>query len=158
MSEALAGYLQAAGIRARDRPLERAAFFKAYQEKKLKSLIYSLTGAFGNAATGLENFVASGGTYVYGSYPDIDGLFSEQAGELDPEAPRGDAPPESRALTTRPCRAHLGARLHPRPWFAGGGVGPWAHHRLGVLRALRRREAEGEVTSGGRFPMELRRP
>ena len=83
MSEALAGYLQAAGIRARVRPLERAAFFKGYQEKKLKNLVYSLSGAFGNAATRLENFVASGGTYVYGGYPDIDGLFSEQAGELD---------------------------------------------------------------------------
>jgi len=28
-------------------------------------------------------FVAAGGTYVYGSYPDIDGLFREQAAELD---------------------------------------------------------------------------
>ena len=36
-----------------------------------------------NAATRLETFVASGGIYVYGGYPDIDGLFSEQAGELD---------------------------------------------------------------------------
>jgi peptide/nickel transport system substrate-binding protein len=25
----------------------------------------------------------TGGTYVYGSYPDIDGLFQEQAAELD---------------------------------------------------------------------------
>ena len=83
MSEALAGYLQAAGIRVRVRPLERAGFFKEYQDKKLKNLIYSLSGAFGNAATRLENFVAAGGTYVYGSYPDIDGLFREQAGELD---------------------------------------------------------------------------
>jgi peptide/nickel transport system substrate-binding protein len=83
MSEALVGYLQAAGIRARGRPLERAAFFKSYQDKKLKNLVYSLSGAFGNAATRLETFVASGGPYVYGGYPDIDGLFSEQAGELD---------------------------------------------------------------------------
>jgi len=83
MSEALAGYLQAAGIRTRVRPLERAAFFKGYQEKKLKNLVYSLSGAFGNAATRLETFVASGGIYVYGGYSDIDGLFSEQAGELD---------------------------------------------------------------------------
>ena len=29
--------------------------------------------------------MAAGGTYVYGSYPDIDGLFREQAGELDPK-------------------------------------------------------------------------
>ena len=34
------GYLQAAGIRAKVRPLERAAFFKGYQEKKLKNLVY----------------------------------------------------------------------------------------------------------------------
>ena len=45
--------------------------------------MYSLSGAFGNAATRLETFVASGGPYVYGSSADIDGLFREQAGELD---------------------------------------------------------------------------
>jgi peptide/nickel transport system substrate-binding protein len=83
MSEAAIGYLQSAGIRVRLRPLERAAFFKGYQEKKLKDIAYTITGAFGNAATRIENFVASGGTYVYGGYPDIDGLFREQAGELD---------------------------------------------------------------------------
>jgi peptide/nickel transport system substrate-binding protein len=83
MSEAVAGFLQAAGIRARVRPLERAAFFKSYQEKTLKNIVYSLSGAFGNAATRLETFVATGGPYVYGSSPDIDGLFREQAGELD---------------------------------------------------------------------------
>ncbi len=83
MSEAVIGYLQTVGIRAKLRPLERAGFFKAYQEKKLKNMLYSISGAFGNAATRLEVFVASGGPYVYGSYPDIDGLFREQAGELD---------------------------------------------------------------------------
>ena len=36
-----------------------------------------------NAATRIEAFVASGGAYVYGSYPDIDGLFREQGTELD---------------------------------------------------------------------------
>jgi len=83
MSEALISYLQAVGIRVKLRPLERAAFFKGYQEKKLKNIVYSLSGAFGNAATRLETFVATGGPYVYGGYPDIDGLFREQAGELD---------------------------------------------------------------------------
>ena len=34
-------------------------------------------------ATRLEAFVARGGTYVYGNYPDIDALFQEQASELD---------------------------------------------------------------------------
>ncbi len=83
MSEAAANYLQAVGIRTRLRPLERAAFFKSYQDKKLKNLVYSISGAFGNAAFRLETFVAGGGPFAYGSYPDIDGLFREQAGELD---------------------------------------------------------------------------
>jgi len=40
-------------------------------------------GIFGNAATRLEAFVASGGTYAYGGHPDLDRLFREQAAELD---------------------------------------------------------------------------
>jgi len=83
MSEAVINSLQAVGIRVKLRPLERAAFFKGYQEKKLKNLLYSISGAFGNAAVRLETFVASGGPYAYGGYPDVDGLFREQAGELD---------------------------------------------------------------------------
>jgi len=78
-------YLQAAGIRTKLRPLERAAFMKSYQEKKLKNLIYSLSGVSGNAATRLEAFTLSSGSYAYGGYPDIDGLFREQASELDPK-------------------------------------------------------------------------
>jgi peptide/nickel transport system substrate-binding protein len=78
-------YLQAAGIRTRLRPLERAAFMKAYQEKKLKNVIYGLSGVFGNAATRIEAFTASTGSFAYGGYPDIDGLFREQATELDPK-------------------------------------------------------------------------
>ena len=77
--------LQALGIRARLRPLERAAFFSGYAEKKFKNIIQGSSGAFGNAATRIEAFVATGGAYVYGSYPDIDGLFDEQAADLDPK-------------------------------------------------------------------------
>jgi peptide/nickel transport system substrate-binding protein len=77
--------LLAVGIKARLRPLERAGFLKAYQEKKLKNVIYGLSGIFGNAATRMEPFVSSTGAFAYGGYPDIDGLFKEQAGELDPK-------------------------------------------------------------------------
>ena len=83
LGEAVTNNLQAVGIRARLRPLERAAFFAAYGEKKLKNIIQGASGAFGNAATRLEAFVVTGGTYVYGSYPDLDGLFQEQGTELD---------------------------------------------------------------------------
>jgi peptide/nickel transport system substrate-binding protein len=57
----------------------------AFREKKLKSLVFAISGIFGNAATRIEVFTASSGIYGYGAYPDIDGLFREQAGELDPK-------------------------------------------------------------------------
>jgi len=85
LGEAVTNQLQTVGIRARLRPLERAAFFSGYAEKKFKNIIQGASGAFGNAATRLEAFVAAGGTYVYGGYPDIDGLFREQAAEADPK-------------------------------------------------------------------------
>jgi peptide/nickel transport system substrate-binding protein len=84
-SEAALNYLQAAGIRTRLRPLERAGFLKSYQEKKLKNLIYMISGIAGNSATRIEAFAASSGIYAYGGYPDVDGLFREQASELDPK-------------------------------------------------------------------------
>ena len=46
--------LQDVGIRAKLRPLERAAFFKGYAEKSLKNIIQGQSCAFGNAATRLE--------------------------------------------------------------------------------------------------------
>jgi peptide/nickel transport system substrate-binding protein len=82
-AEAIITYLQAVGIKAKLRPIERAGFLAAYQEKKLRNLIYSLSGISGNAATRLEVFTASSGAYAYGVYPDIDDLFREQATELD---------------------------------------------------------------------------
>jgi len=83
VAEAVVNYLKGVGIRTQSRPLERAAFFAQYREKKLKNVILSGTAAFGNAATRLEAFIAAGGAYVYGSYPDIDGLFGEQTAETD---------------------------------------------------------------------------
>ena len=82
-AEAMIGYLQAVGIRSKLRPLERVAFNKSVADKKLKNLIQVIGGGFGNAATRLEAYVVGGGTYASGSYPDLDGLFREQAAELD---------------------------------------------------------------------------
>jgi peptide/nickel transport system substrate-binding protein len=83
LGEAVLNNLAGVGIRARLRPLERAAFFKGYAEKKFKNIIQGSSGAFGNAATRLQEFVVKGGTYAYGSYPEIDELFPQQAIELD---------------------------------------------------------------------------
>jgi peptide/nickel transport system substrate-binding protein len=84
-AEPVLNYLLAVGIRMRMRPLERAGFLKAYQEKTLKNVVWGLSGIFGNAATRMEPFVISTGAYAYGGYPDIDGLFREQASEHDPK-------------------------------------------------------------------------
>jgi peptide/nickel transport system substrate-binding protein len=84
-AEAIITYWQAVGIKTKLRPIERAGFLKAYQEKKLQNLIYGMSGVFGNAATRIEVFTASSGQYAYGAYPDIDALFRAQAAELDPQ-------------------------------------------------------------------------
>jgi peptide/nickel transport system substrate-binding protein len=42
-----------------------------------------LAGTSGNAATRLEAYAVSGGTFAYGGYPEIDGLFPEQSTQLD---------------------------------------------------------------------------
>jgi peptide/nickel transport system substrate-binding protein len=83
LGEAIVNNLREVGINTRLQPLERAAFFKAYAEKKLKNLIQGGSGAFGNAATRMEAVAVKGGSYAYGSYPDLDELFSQQAAELD---------------------------------------------------------------------------
>ena len=144
MSEAAANFLQAVGIRVRVRPLERAAFFKGYQEKKLKNLLYSISGAFGNAAIRLENFVAVGRSLRLRQLSRHRRALPRAGRRAGPQAARGGAAPDPAARPRQGhVRAHLGARLHPRAGTAGGGVGPGAHHRLGVLRALRRPQAEG---------------
>ena len=60
LAEAVINNLQAIGIRAKLRPLERAAFFKGYSEKSYKNIIQGASGAFGNTATRLETFVVKG--------------------------------------------------------------------------------------------------
>jgi len=85
MGEPVVNYLNAVGIRVKLRPIERAAFQQAWAEKKYRGLIQGGYGSPGNAATRLEAIVIGGGTFAYGSYPDIDGLFREQATELDPK-------------------------------------------------------------------------
>jgi peptide/nickel transport system substrate-binding protein len=81
--EAVINNLREVGVRVRLQPTERVAFNKSYSEKKFKNLIYGGSGAAGNAATRLAAFVVKGGAYAYGSYPDVDELFTKQSVELD---------------------------------------------------------------------------
>jgi len=84
IGEPVVNYLQAVGIRLKLRPLERAAFYQELGEKKLRYVVQNGSGAPGNAATRIEVNAVTGGRYAYGAYPDIDGLFSEQANEMNP--------------------------------------------------------------------------
>src|SRR5206468_7872818 len=57
VTEAIVNDLRAAGMRATVRPLERAAFVKEYQDKRLRPIVQSGSATFGNAATRLDAFV-----------------------------------------------------------------------------------------------------
>ena len=83
IAEAAANSLRAAGIRLKLRPLERAAFFKEYGEKKLRGVILSGSGAPGNAPVRMEAYAITGGRYVYGAHPEVDGLYKDQANEMN---------------------------------------------------------------------------
>jgi peptide/nickel transport system substrate-binding protein len=84
VGEAALNNLNAVGIRMRMRPMERAAFYAAWQEKKLRGLFLTAVGNSGNAASRVESFMYSKGNWAYGGYPDIDELFLQQARERDP--------------------------------------------------------------------------
>jgi peptide/nickel transport system substrate-binding protein len=71
------------GIHTKLQPLERAAFFAGYSGKSFHGIVQGASAAFGNAATRIAAFVLKGGAWVYGSYPDIDALYPQQADELD---------------------------------------------------------------------------
>jgi peptide/nickel transport system substrate-binding protein len=85
MGEAIVTQLAAAGIRSKMRTMERAAYFTAWQEKKLHGMILVITAAMGNAATRLEPYVTKSGIYAYGTLPEIDDLYARQSKELDPK-------------------------------------------------------------------------
>ena len=82
-AEGVANFLSTVGIKVKMRTVERATFFTSWREKKLTNLILGASGAPGNAATRLEAFAVTGGSYTYGSYPEIDALFKQQAKERD---------------------------------------------------------------------------
>jgi peptide/nickel transport system substrate-binding protein len=81
--EAVINNFMDVGIRAKLRPLERAAFYKGDADKSYKKLVRPGSAAPGNAATRIEAFVVTGGIRAYGGYADIDALFREQAVEVD---------------------------------------------------------------------------
>src|SRR2546425_2921694 len=82
-AEASVNYLNAVGIRVRIRAMERAAFYAAWREKKLRGLFMVAAGHSGDAASRVAEFIYSKGGYAYGGYPDLDDLILQQARERD---------------------------------------------------------------------------
>ena len=82
-AEAVVNYLAAVGIRLKMKPVERATFYASWREKKLRGIFLTASGNSGNAASRVEAFMYSKGTYAYGGYPDLDDLFLQQARERD---------------------------------------------------------------------------
>jgi peptide/nickel transport system substrate-binding protein len=82
-AEAAVNYMNAVGIRVRIRTLERASFYAAWREKKLRGLFMVAAGGSGNAASRVAEFIYSKGGYAYGGYPDLDDLILQQARERD---------------------------------------------------------------------------
>ena len=78
VGETVISYLGAVGIRARLRPLERAAFLNYTREKTATQLLQAQSAAFGTAVTRIERHMVSGGDFAFGSYPEIDDLFRQQ--------------------------------------------------------------------------------
>ncbi len=83
-AEAALNDFSAVGIRVKLRTMERAAFLASWREKKLRGLFMVASGSSGNAASRVEAFMYSKGSYAYGGYPDIDDLFLQQGRERDP--------------------------------------------------------------------------
>ena len=85
VAEAVVNDSKRRGHSGEDAPMERAAFYAAWKEKKLQGPVHDRCGAVGNAATRVETFMYSKGGYAYGGYPDIDALYQKQARERDPK-------------------------------------------------------------------------
>ena len=83
VAQAVVNDLNAVGIRVRLRQMERAAFYADWRAHKLKGIFLTASGNAGNAASRVEAFIYSKGSFAYGGYPDIDKLFLEQAEERD---------------------------------------------------------------------------
>jgi peptide/nickel transport system substrate-binding protein len=84
VAEAVVNDLNAAGIHVRLRQMERASFYAAWREHKLRPLFLTAAGNSGNAASRVEAFIQSKGANADGGYPDIDALFEQQGRERDP--------------------------------------------------------------------------
>jgi len=116
--EITANYLGAVGIRMKLRTMERAAFFSAFQGKKLKGVCFCTIAIYGNASTRMAENVPSSGAFAYGGWPDIDELYQKQLAETDRAKREGMLHEIQKML-------HARTRFAPiYDYFWPSGVGP----------------------------------
>jgi peptide/nickel transport system substrate-binding protein len=116
--EITANYLGAVGISMKLRTMERAAFFSAFQGKKLKGVCFCTIAIYGNASTRIAENVPSSGAFAYGGWPDIDELYQKQLTETD-RAKREEMLHEIQKML------HARTRFAPiYDYFWPSGVGP----------------------------------
>src|SRR5204862_2445686 len=77
VADSIMNYLNAAGMRFKMRQMERATFYANWTERKLHGVLMVGAGNFGNAASRVDNFIQSKGTYAFGGYLDIDEPYSQ---------------------------------------------------------------------------------
>ena len=122
--EAIVNDLSAVGIRAKVRPVERAAHQAALREKTYKNLAFQGSGAYGNAATRLDAFVYSQGQQSWIKDPEIDAWYVQQAAERDRHKRQALLHKIQQKLYDEVARhPDLGAGVSVCLRTAGGGLG-----------------------------------
>ena len=106
-AEAAVNYLNAAGIRVRIRTLERASFYAAWREKKLRGSSWSRPAAPETRPAGWRSSSTPRGLRLR-RLPDIDDLVVQQARERDPRKREAISPHQADHDRPGDVRAHHG--------------------------------------------------
>jgi peptide/nickel transport system substrate-binding protein len=146
IGEPVVNYLNAAGIRVKLRPIERAAYFKGWSEKKHKGAHPRRQRRF-RQRRDPDRGLHRGGWHVRLRQLRRYRRPLPGAGERARlEAARGDLAPHPAAHPREGGRrAHLAQRRLVGSGAAGGGVGDRADRRVRMVGPVRRREAEEQM-------------
>ena len=150
VAEALLNNFAEVGIKSRLRPLERAAFFKAYAEKSLKNIIFGGSGAFGNTATRNGSVLRQGRRLCLWQLPRHRRAVPAAGGRARPQKTRGN-PREDAAARLRQVDLCADLALGLPQWHrtASRRVRFRADPRLRLHRTLRRHHVERRVIRRG---------
>ena len=149
IAEAVVNNWGEVGIRIKLRPMERAAYIKAFAEKTYKNVIQAGPAGFGNAATQVGDPCGPGRHVHLWQLPGSRRVVRAAGGRAELQAPRGDpAPDAADRARAGDLRTDLAARVHQWRGSARRRVGLRAHPGLPLHGAVRRVGAEGGIACG----------